>query len=319
MAVLYRTNAQSRAIEEEFLKQGLPYTMVGGVKFYDRKEIKDMLAYLRVLQNPADSGEFPPYCQCAQTRHRRHFDGPSANCGGPCRVVPICRLPKRLDAVETLVPKAKHALAELVHLLDSLREAAAKLTVADLITKGDERFRLSDGTGAGRNAGSPEPYREPCRSCSLWRVNLQSREMSRTRWKLFSIKWRLVSDIDALEDENDRVTMMTLHSAKGLEFPDGVSCRHGRRSVSLMPAHSPIPEEMEEERRLCYVGITRAQKQCFPDKGADPDALWRNAEQPAVAIFGRNSGSFVGSQKKNRSTVKAAAAICERSVKALDE
>ena len=260
MAVLYRTNAQSRAIEEEFLKQGLPYTMVGGVKFYDRKEIKDMLAYLRVIQNPADSVSFRrivnvPRRGIGETS-MGHLQAAADQAG-----LSFYALAKRIDTVMTLGTKAKIALVELVRLLDSLREVAAKVTVADLITK---VMKDSGYLAELEQEGTPEAQ---SRVENLQELLTVAREFTvegdeEDNLEAFLNQVALVADIDTLETENDRVTMMTLHSAKGLEFP--VVFLVGMEE-GLFPHARTLsnPEEMEEERRLCYVGITRAQNSVF--------------------------------------------------------
>ena len=260
MAVLYRTNAQSRAIEEELLKQGLPYTMVGGVKFYDRKEIKDMLAYLRVLQNPSDSVSF----QRIVNVPRRGIGDTSlghlqtaANQTG----LPLYAIAKRIDTVDALGAKAKNALTELVRLLDRLREEMTTDSVPDLITR---VMKESGYLTELEQEGTPEAQ---SRVENLQELLTVAREFvvegeEQDRLEAFLNQVALVADIDSLAEESDRVTMMTLHSAKGLEFP--VVFLVGMEE-GLLPHLRTLssPEEMEEERRLCYVGITRAQSRVF--------------------------------------------------------
>ncbi len=260
MAVLYRTNAQSRAVEEELLKQGLPYTIVGGVKFYDRKEIKDMLAYLRVIQNPADSVSF-----------RRIVNVPRRGVGetsmGHLQTVAdqsglsLYEVSRQLHTVTTVGTKAKSALVELVRLLDRLREAAAKESVADLITR---VMKESGYVAELEQEGTPEAQ---SRVENLQELLTVAREFitageEEDSLEAFLNHVALVADIDSAELEADRITMMTLHTAKGLEFPTVflIGMEEG-----LFPHFRTLgsPEEMEEERRLCYVGITRAQRNVF--------------------------------------------------------
>ena len=260
MAVLYRTNAQSRAVEEEFLKQGLPYTIVGGVKFYDRKEVKDMLAYLRVIQNPADSVSFRRIVNAPRRgvgdTSMGHLQAAADGAG-----LSLYEVSKRLHTVSTIGAKAKGALTELVRLLDHLRDAAAKESIADLIT------RVMKETGyltELEQEGTPEAQ---SRVENLQELLTVAREFitageDEDSLEAFLNHVALVSDIDSAELETDRVTMMTLHSAKGLEFPTVflIGMEEG-----LFPHFRTLssPEEMEEERRLCYVGITRAQRNVF--------------------------------------------------------
>ncbi len=260
MAVLYRTNAQSRAVEEEFLKQGIPYTIVGGVKFYDRKEIKDMLAYLRVIQNPADSVSF-----------RRIVNAPRRGVGdtsmGHLQVaadqagVSLYEVCKQLHTVASIGTKAKNALVELLRLLDRFREAAEKESIADLITR---VMKESGYVTELEQEGTPEAQ---SRVENLQELLTVAREFvtadeEEDSLEAFLNHVALVSDIDSAELETDRVTLMTLHSAKGLEFPTVflIGMEEG-----LFPHFRTLssPDEMEEERRLCYVGITRAQKNVF--------------------------------------------------------
>ena len=260
MAVLYRTNAQSRVIEEGFLKQGLPYTIVGGVKFYDRKEIKDMLAYLRVIQNPVDSVSFRrivnvPRRGIGETS-MGHLQTAADQAG-----LSLYEVSKRLHTVDTVGTKAKGALVDLVRLLDRLREAVAKESVADLITR---VMKESGYVSELEQEGTPEAQ---SRVENLQELLTVAREFitegdEEDSLEAFLNHVALVADIDSADLETDRITMMTLHTAKGLEFPTVflVGMEEG-----LFPHFRTLnsPEEMEEERRLCYVGITRAQRNVF--------------------------------------------------------
>ena len=260
MVVLYRTNAQSRAIEEEFLKQGLPYSMVGGVKFYDRKEIKDMLAYLRVIQNPADSVSFRRIVNVPRRgigdTSLGHLQAAADQAG-----LSLYATARRIDTVTAIGAKAKIALSDLVRLLEHFMEAAATDSVPDLITR---VMKESGYVTELEQEGTPEAQ---SRVENLQELLTVAREFvvegeEQDGLEAFLNQVALVSDIDALEEESDRVTMMTLHSAKGLEFPTVflVGMEEG-----LFPHARTLfsPEEMEEERRLCYVGITRAQNHVF--------------------------------------------------------
>ena len=260
MAVLYRTNAQSRTIEEEFLKQGLPYTIVGGVKFYDRKEIKDMLAYLRVIQNPADSVSFRRIINVPRRgigdTSMGHLQAAADQAG-----LSLYDVSRQVHTVASVGTKAKTALVELVRLLDHLREAAAKDSVADLITR---IMKESGYLAELEQEGTPEAQSRVENLQELLTVAREfiTAEEEEESLESFLNHVALVADIDSADLETDRVTMMTLHSAKGLEFPTVflIGMEEG-----LFPHFRTLnsPEEMEEERRLCYVGITRAQRNVF--------------------------------------------------------
>ena len=259
MAVLYRTNAQSRVVEEEFLKQGLPYDIVGGVKFYDRKEIKDMLAYLRLIRNPADSVSFR---RIVNVPRRGVGDTSLGNLQAAADQagISLYEASRRLDTVSTVGARAKTSLAELVRLLDRLREAAGQDSVADLITR---VMKESGYLAELEQEGTPDAEN---RIDNLQELLTVAREFiseeEEDTLEAFLNHVALVSDADSVKETTDNVVLMTLHSAKGLEFP----------TVFLIGMEEGIfphfrclsdPESMEEERRLCYVGITRAQRNVF--------------------------------------------------------
>ena len=258
MAVLYRTNAQSRVIEEALLTYGIPYTIVGGVKFYDRKEIKDMLAYLRVIFNPSDAVSL-----------RRIINAPRRGIGD----VTLTRLEEAAGAEKSLFevigdPRALSAanvrgqgpLLDLHRLFAKWQDDAVALTVADLIAK------------VMKESGYVEELEREKTSEAEGRIeNLQEMltvaqefvtEEEEATLENFLSHMALVSDADTAELSGERVKLMTLHSSKGLEFP--VVFMAGMEE-SLFPHARTLfqPEELEEERRLCYVGITRAEKKIF--------------------------------------------------------
>ena len=259
VAVLYRTNAQSRTIEEEFLKYGIPYTIVGGVRFYDRKEIKDMLAYLRVIQNPADSVSMRRIINVPRRgvgdTTLAHLQAMSEKTGRP-----LWEFIKNIREIGAITGKARTALFEFSMLLETMREAAAKESVADLIT------RIMKGSGYIQELeqeGTPEA---DARIENLQELVTVAREYSseaeEDTLEDFLSHVALVSDLDTTNMETDRVTLMTLHAAKGLEFP--VVFLTGMEEGMFPHFRTQAnPQDMEEERRLCYVGITRAEKQVF--------------------------------------------------------
>ncbi len=260
IAVMYRTNAQSRALEEAFLKAGLPYQLVGATRFYARREVKDVLAYLRLLHNPSDDVSLlrvinvPPRKIGAKTvaevqRWAR---------GMGLAIYPALQL--WLGGSETVEappvgPRAKKALQAFVEMIQEFRSAADTTPVPDLITL------LLDRTGYGTyltKDGSEEGNERYENVKELRNVALSLyTEPGEDPLNAFLERVTLVSDVDNLSEDRDSVTLLTLHASKGLEFPvvfiTGVE-------EGLIPHSRSIddPDEMEEERRLFYVGITRA-------------------------------------------------------------
>ncbi|RWZ78974.1 MAG: ATP-dependent DNA helicase PcrA [Candidatus Chaera renei] len=252
-AVLYRTNAQSRSIEEAFIRWGVPYRIVGGQRFYDRKEIKDLIAYLRLIYQPADRASF-----------LRIANVPSRGLGS----VSLNRFLAWQDAsgldlamsslaagqCPGLTPRAARAFKEFGGMLADFRAQAPGLKVSRLIELLIGRIgydsHLNDGYGL-QAAERLENVKE------LVSVARQHDEVGLAG---FLEEVSLISDLDGLDDSASAVTMMTLHAAKGLEFP--VVFMVGMEE-SLMPHSRALYDasEMEEERRLCYVGMTRAKEE----------------------------------------------------------
>lgn len=259
MAVLYRTNAQSRAIEEAFIKTGIPYTMVGGLKFYDRKEIKDMLAYLRVLLNPADSLSL-----------LRIINVPRRGIGDTSigRLTEYAAVKGMLlfdvvsnpDMVPDLTARAKKPLEALAELLFNLMGVKDSMPVADLIEK------VLRDSGYLTELELEQTPQSEARIENLRELLTVAKEFANGEVENtldnFLNHVALVTDIDTAEMADERITLMTLHSAKGLEFPTvflaGMEEGIFPHSRTLMNE-----EEIEEERRLCYVGITRAERKLY--------------------------------------------------------
>ena len=253
-AVLYRTNAQSRSIEENLVHYGIPYRIVGGVRFYDRKEIKDVIAYLRLIYQPEDRVSF-----------ERIVNVPARGIGAKSlqtflgwQVDGQLSLEQALTEVENcpdLTSKARKALSELGDILSSLRtvnqDAAVTGLIDSLLRRIDYLNYLDDGTPQGE--ARQENVRE------LLSV---AREYQELGLDGFLEEVALVSDLDGADFTNDAVTLMTLHAAKGLEFP--VVFMSGMEE-SIFPHSRALYDqsEMEEERRLCYVGMTRAKQELY--------------------------------------------------------
>ncbi len=240
-AILYRTNAQSRALEEICLNYAVPYRLVGAVRFYERKEVKDILAYLRFITNPRDEVSF-----------ERLVGTPPRGIGDKS-IAALKEVVMGGDPPDTLSPRVAKAWAPLGTLFDEWRAKVDSLSVPELIDRvvkqsGYERFLL-DGTPEGE--ARFENVKE-LKSVASLTDNLQT----------FLAEVALVSDVDGYRPADDAITLMTLHSAKGLEFPVVflVGMEEGL-FPNLRSAMDPL--ELEEERRLCYVGITRAKDKLY--------------------------------------------------------
>lgn len=254
--VLYRTNAQSRALEEAFLRAGIPYKIVGGIKFYERKEIKDVLAYLHLIQNPKDDLAF-----------ERVVNVPARHLGKTtllklrelAKAAKLClfELSQESKKLHELTPKSRQGLESFIKILQKLQKASSKMTASKLIKLVLEetgyKHYLLDGTEEGE-----ERYEnvEELLSVSGKYNDLKPLESLSN----FLEEVALITDLDNINEEDEAVTLMTLHSAKGLEFP--VVFITGLEENILPHSRSQLePEEAEEERRLCYVGLTRAKDQ----------------------------------------------------------
>ncbi len=254
IAVLYRTNAQSRLLEEECLKVGVPYQIVGGVRFYERKEVKDILAYLRLAISPGDATSL----RRALATPRRGIGDVSLGRlatfaeGAGCTLLEAMRRPEATDA---LPRSAARALEEFVGVIDRLTAIAAAQPASQVITQalvvtGYQAMLEAEGTDDAY--GRLENLRE------LVTVAQEVEEAAgEPHLAAFLQHLALVADVDTYRDDLDRVTLMTLHSAKGLEF--SVVFVTGLEE-GLCPHVRAIDEEggLDEERRLCYVGFTRA-------------------------------------------------------------
>jgi DNA helicase-2/ATP-dependent DNA helicase PcrA len=253
-AVLYRTNAQSRSIEEGLVHYGIPYRVVGGVRFYDRKEIKDVMAYLRLIFQPEDLVSFErivnvPARGIGAKSIQTFFGWKAAN------DLSLLQAMQQADTCADLTPKARKALGELGDAIAKLREVSQDASVAGLIDsllrRIDYLAYLGDGTPQG------EARQENVKELLSVAQEYQDEGLAG-----FLEEVALVSDIDGADFTSDAVTLMTLHAAKGLEFP--VVFMTGLEE-SIFPHYRALYDqsEMEEERRLCYVGMTRAKRELY--------------------------------------------------------
>jgi len=256
IAVLYRTNAQSRVIEEAFLRQGIPYIMYRGVEFYKRKEIKDIIAYLRLLVNPADGASFTrivnvPKRGIGATTLQRMADYATA------QELPLFEAAQQAAAIKSLGKAAVNRLQEFVLQVEQWREMVIYLSVAELV----ETILEQSGYLAELESGGSNPT-DQARLENLQEFISVAKEFDQRQTEPalsdFLAGIELLSDADTRSD-GDAVHMLTLHTAKGLEFP--VVFLTGLEE-GIFPHSRALydEEELEEERRLCYVGITRAEE-----------------------------------------------------------
>ncbi len=263
MAILYRTNAQSRVLEESFMREGVPYTMVGGLKFYDRKEIRDMIAYLRVVFNPVDTVSLMriinvPKRGLGDTSLGRLNAYAAQN---ELSLFDVISSPDLIEAVPGLSARARNALEKFSVFIFELITAQETMTVHAFI----EHVLQSSGYMA--ELESEEKPENISRIENLKEFVGVAKDFEKTtedepNLENFLSQVALISDIDSADMEEERVTLMTLHSAKGLEFP--VVFMAGMEE-GLFPHVRTLmePDQLEEERRTCYVGITRAQRKLY--------------------------------------------------------
>ncbi len=262
VAVFYRTNAQSRVFEEVFIRVGLPYRVVGGVRFYERREVRDLLAYLRLIANPSD-----------EVSLRRVLNVPKRGIGDRAedyvaafaqreRITFAQALARPAD-VPALAARSANAIAAFNALVDGLRELAETVPVADLAEA------VLDRTGYVEALETSSDLQDASRVENLEELVSVAREFDGAHeggtLSEFLEQVSLVADADQIpegEDHGGQVTMMTLHTAKGLEFP--VVFLTGMEE-EVFPHQRSLdnPKELEEERRLAYVGITRAEKRLY--------------------------------------------------------
>ena len=260
MAILYRTNAQSRVFEESFMIKNIPYRIVGGTNFYQRKEVKDILSYLKVVDNGLDD-----------LAVRRIINVPRRGIGAATiekiNVYAVEHNVSFLDACfsSDSIDTLGNAKKKINGFADLIREFRRKMKEGSL----EELFKyITDETGYIANLKAEETEEAEGRIENinelLNKVVTYEQEAEEASLSELLEEIALVADIDNLEDSDNRVVLMTLHSAKGLEFPYVFICgMEDGIFPSYMTVMSEDDDDMEEERRLCYVGITRAKKKLY--------------------------------------------------------
>jgi DNA helicase-2/ATP-dependent DNA helicase PcrA len=261
-AILYRTNAQSRALEESMRRRGFPYRLVGSVRFYDRREIRDLMSYLKLVANPADDEAF-----------RRAIAVPKRGLGettieqlsvaARSAGIPMLAAAVRPDLLSALRPAARAALGEFAALVERFRVSAREAAVDELLREIVDAIRYAEYLKAEgpESADRLDNVRELITGAAET-VADEEGEVGLTPLDHFLQRAMLVSELDKLGPDADAITLMTLHNAKGLEFP--VVFISGLED-GLFPLAKAFddPALLEEERRLFYVGITRAERKLY--------------------------------------------------------
>jgi DNA helicase II / ATP-dependent DNA helicase PcrA len=262
IAILYRTNAQSRAFEEAMRRHALPYRLIGATRFYDRREIRDLMSYLKLIANPADDEAFR---RAIAVPRRGVGDGALAQLteAAAAAHVPLLTAAARSDLTAGLNAKPRQALGEFAALLGELRQRATDAGVDELLGAvvdaiGYAAFLRAEGPDSAERL---ENVRELITSAAETVVD-EGGEVGLTPLDHFLQRASLVAAVDQLDANSDAVAMMTIHNAKGLEFPVVFVTGLEDGLFPLARAYDD-PKQLEEERRLLYVGITRAEQALY--------------------------------------------------------
>ena len=255
--ILYRMNTQSRAIEDILRRENIPYKIIGGLKFYERKEIKDLVAYLRLIQNSSDNLSL-----------KRIINEPKRGIGKTSLdKIEQLAISHETSMYEIIKKSDEYGLnrvflnsREFINIIEELKSQKDKITISELIKL---TLKKSGYTKALEVENTVEAQNRMANLEEFLTVAIEfEEEFAENSLEEFLEGITLSSDLDNLEEEEEMVTLMTLHSAKGLEFP--VVFLIGMEE-GIFPGHQSMmePKELEEERRLCYVGITRAKENLF--------------------------------------------------------
>jgi DNA helicase-2/ATP-dependent DNA helicase PcrA len=261
-AVLYRTNAQSRALEESLRRQAIPYRLVGSVRFYDRREIRDLMSYLKLIANPADDEAF----RRAVAVPKRGFGETTLEVlseAARTERMSLFGAAARPDLLQGMRTAPRTALSQFVALIARLRAQAEEAAVDELLKQIVEDIRYGDYL----KAEGPESAErlENVKELITGAAELVADELGEVGLRPldhFLQRVTLVADVDALDADADAITLMTLHNAKGLEFPVVFISGLEDGLFPLARAYDE-PAQLEEERRLFYVGITRAERKLY--------------------------------------------------------
>ncbi|HEY2377435.1 MAG TPA: UvrD-helicase domain-containing protein [Gemmatimonadaceae bacterium] len=261
-AVLYRTNAQSRALEDAMNRHAVRYRLVGSVRFYDRREIKDLMSYLKLIANPADDEAF-----------RRAVSVPKRGLGETTlemladvarrERISLFATASRSDLLAGMRPAARGALAQFIELIERFRAQAEEAAVDELLRDLVDAIRYGDYLKAEGPESSDRL--DNVKELITGAAELVADELGEVGLRPldhFLQRATLVADVDSLDGDADAVTLMTLHNAKGLEFPVVFISGLEDGLFPLARAYDE-PAQLEEERRLFYVGITRAERKLY--------------------------------------------------------
>lgn len=264
IAVLYRTNSQSRLLETELIKQNLPYKIVGGINFYQRKEIKDILSYLKCIMNPADNESF-----------QRIINTPTRGIGKTTlttirnyaidRQIPLSEAIMEVDKINSLTPRAKTSVSQFAQLLHKWRTKVTSLNcfaLTNLVISDIEILPLLAKSDDPKLNSQADNIKEFISSTSQFREEFYQNNDTEPYLEEFLNSVQLLTDLDRYDRDSDAVNLLTIHNAKGLEFQvvfvSGIE-------EGLLPHVRSMQENkgIEEERRLLYVAITRAKEYLY--------------------------------------------------------
>ncbi len=308
-AILYRTNAQSRPFEEVLVRWGVPYTVVGGLKFYDRREIKDVIAYLRLIINPADTVSLKRVINTPRRGIGKTTLDRLAQAAQELGV-PLWEIISDETSVKTLAGRSARPIINFAAMIQDLQSQANSVSASALV---QEVLQLSGYTQDLKEQSTDEAEERLGNLQELYNAVLQFEEENiEATLSQFLESAALASDLDNLGEGQTAVSLMTLHSSKGLEFPVVflVGLEQG-----LFPNFRSLddPAALEEERRLCYVGITRAQEQLFMThtrerrlygsrEPASPSCFLE--ELPQELLSGNGTGAIPRSRTSKSTAVK---------------
>jgi DNA helicase II / ATP-dependent DNA helicase PcrA len=280
-AILYRTNAQSRALEESLVRSRIPYKVVGGLRFYDRKEIKDVLGYLRAMINPFDTISLLRVINTP----RRGVGKASIDALQKASIelsVPLWEILIDETSVKTLAGRAAKGVISFAQIIQKWQSQIETLSASEVV----QGILEDSGYVQDLKAQATDEAEERFQNVQeLYNAVLQFEEENEddNSLRAFLQNAALQSDLEDKEDESNKVSLMTLHSSKGLEFPVVflVGLEQG-----LFPSFRSLddPAAIEEERRLCYVGITRAQERLFITYARER-RLYGNRESASPSLF----------------------------------
>ncbi len=263
VAILYRTNSQSRALEEAFRRAAIPYRLIGAVSFYDRREVKDLLAYLRLVANPKDDQAF---LRVIGVPRRGIGESSLATLQEKAAAwsKPLLDAARLAGGIEGLRPNVRNALVRFAELIDGIRERSGQAPPAQVLEDAIRAVGYEDVLTQEGPEGVErwENVRELLASAADWSEIAVDEDVPGTPLERFLSEAALITSNDKIVGEEGGVTLMTLHTAKGLEWP--VVVMSGMED-GLFPLARAVeqPDGVEEERRLCYVGLTRARNKLY--------------------------------------------------------